>query len=73
MAPDKLSYIDRFLHFVDRLPGPYWLWFALFRCLESGLAHAIAWMTVRYPHFHWNRRHCYFRPGSGRPWPSWCI
>lgn len=42
--PYAPSFIDRFMRFVDRLPGPYWLTFLVLFILQSIIIHVLAWI-----------------------------
>ena len=40
----ELSFIDRFMGLIQRLPAPYWLTLLLLFVLQSALTHALAWI-----------------------------
>ena len=42
--PYRSSFIDRFIDFVMRLPGPYWLTFLVLFIVQSAIAHILAWI-----------------------------
>ena len=48
------SFIDRFMNFVERLPGPYWLTYLVLFILQSLLVHIIAWIDGWQPAFTFN-------------------
>jgi hypothetical protein len=44
IMPYAPSFIDRFMGFVERLPGPYWLTLLVLFVLQSIIVHVLAWV-----------------------------
>ena len=43
-VPYPPSYLDRFMHFTQRLPVPYWLIYLLLFILQSLITYVLAWV-----------------------------
>lgn len=52
---DPVSFLDRFMRFIQRLPLPYWLTYLIFFLLQSTFNHVLAWSVHSIPLFQFNK------------------